>query len=132
MKEKHMSRENYCFSEVWDLSYAIRNPFGEYKKDAYGRVMVYDHPHDDGSIIDLPKPDKLKWRDDHYDYTYAPNNEIGIVLSKEDIDPDNELTDPQWLECVGRFNRGKVDIGSIVEEIQDACEVIVKEMEVSK
>jgi hypothetical protein len=130
--KKHMSRENFCYSRVWDLSYALTNPYGEYKKDAYGRIMIYDHPHDDSSIIDLPEPDKLEWRDDHYDYTYEPKNEIGIVLRKEDIDPDNELTDAQWLECVGRFNRGKVDIGSIVEEIQDACEVIVDEMEVSE
>ena len=132
MKEKHMSRENYCFSHVWDLSYAIRNPFGEYKKDAYGRVMVYDHPHDDESIIELPEVDKLEWRDDHYDYTYEPNSEIGIILCKEDIDPDNDLTDDQWRECVSRINRGKFELDYIIEDVQDSCEAIVTEMEATK
>lgn len=129
---KHMNRDNYCFSTVWDLSYALKNPFGEYKTDAYGRVMIYDYPKDDCSIIELPEPDKLEWRDDHWDYFCSPNTEIGFVLSKEDIDPDNELTDAQWKECVGRFNGGKVDIGSLIEEVQDTCEVIVEEMEVNK
>ena len=127
-----MKKETKYESVVWDLSYALADENGDYKHDAYGRVMVYDYPEDDCSIIELPEPDKLEWRDDHYDYSFAPHSEIGIVLSKGDVDPDNELTEIQWRECVGRFNRGKVDIGSIVEEIQDACEVIVKEMEVSK
>lgn len=125
-------KESKYESVVWDLSYALVNQDGGYKHDAYGRVMIYDHPDDDGSIIELPEPDKLEWRDDYYDYSFAPHSEIGIILSKKDIDPENEMTPAQWKECVGQINLGKVDLRSLVEELQDTCEVIVEEMEVTK
>jgi len=127
-----MKKETKYQSVVWDLTYALADENGDYKHDAYGRVMVYDYPEDDCSIIELPEPDKLEWRDDHYDYSFAPNSEIGIVLSKEDIDPDNELTENQWRECVSRINRGKFELDYIIEDVQDSCEAIVTEMEVSK
>ena len=133
MKKKQINKELSRYeSVVWDLSYALVNQDGGYKHDAYGRVMIYDDPDDDCSIIELPEPDKLEWRDDHHDYTFNPNDEIGIILSKRDIDPENEMTPAQWQECVGEINRGKVDLRSLVEEVQDCCEVIVEEMGVSK
>lgn len=127
-----MKTEDKYQSVVWDLTYAIADANGDYKYDAYGRVMVYDYPEDDCSIVELPEPDKLKWRDDHYDYSFAPNSEIGIILCKEDIDPDNELTENQWRECVSRINRGKFELDYIIEVVQDSCEAIVTEMEATK
>ena len=127
-----MKTETKYESVVWDLTYALADANGDYKHDAYGRVMVYDYPEDDCSIIELPEPDKLEWRDDHYDYSFAPNSEIGIILSKEDVDPDNELTENQWRECVSRINRGKFELDYIIEDVQDSCEAIVTEMEATK
>ena len=127
-----MKKETKYESVVWDLTYALADENGDYKHDAYGRVMVYDYPEDDCSIIELPEPDKLEWRDDHYDYSFAPNSEIRIILSKEDVDPDNELTENQWRECVSRINRGKFELDYIIEDVQDSCEAIVTEMEATK
>tara|TARA_R110000824_G_scaffold320307_1_gene507281 strand:- start:852 stop:1247 length:396 start_codon:yes stop_codon:yes gene_type:complete len=125
-----MSETKYKTATVWDLTYALTDEDGNYKRDSDGKIEVFDYIGEDCSeLAEDAVPEDLERRDDHWDYTYEPNTEIGIVLAKEDIDKNRKtpLTDKQWKKCVGLINRGKIDLGCVYDVLEEYCQSIVEE-----
>tara|TARA_R100001463_G_scaffold111617_1_gene166494 strand:+ start:7180 stop:7566 length:387 start_codon:yes stop_codon:yes gene_type:complete len=114
---------------VWDLSWALIDDDGIYKHDFENKVMVFDDPDEDCSLIEPPKAEDLEWRQDEWHYTFRPQTEIGIILSKEDIDPESKMDNQQWQRCVERINSFKVDMQSIIDPLQEICDTIINEKE---
>ncbi len=62
---------------VWDLSWALVDEHGNYKHDSENKVMVFDNPDEDCSLIEPPNVEELELK------TSSPNVWFNSLEGKE-------------------------------------------------